>query len=167
MAWAPALSAWRRKSLPAASQIWSPAPVPGLPWKDSAEKPRLTASRPSLLASLRRWRCCGFGHCQCSVLRRKNLGGHPPDICFAHLVHPIHLAKQLAPIAVARLDGAQVLRQPFVIGQAADQICADPPFHPLRLFIPAILLYQLVDFLVHRGANFLRRVPAAGHHEKG
>src|ERR1035441_22790 len=47
---------------------------------------------------------------------------NPPDVGLGHLVHAVEIAEQLAPIAVTRLVGCKLLRQPLVAGQPANQV---------------------------------------------
>src|SRR5664279_4614 len=65
----------------------------------------------------------------------ENLGRHSPDVGLGDPVHAVEIAEQLAPIAVTRLIGRQLLRQPLVAGEPANQVGFGTRLEHLQLFV--------------------------------
>src|SRR5208283_1433580 len=65
----------------------------------------------------------GLNHADGAISCRERLVRDAPDIGLGHLVHTIEITKKLTPIAVVRLVGRELLRQSFIAGEAANQVC--------------------------------------------
>ena len=97
-----------------------------------------------------------------AVVVQEDLVGHAPDVGFGHLVYTVEVSEQLAPIAVARLVDGELLRQPFIAGQAAEQIRLGARLEHLQLFVGYVLRLQLFDLLLNALAAIPRRMSGSG-----
>src|ERR1700682_5324373 len=88
---------------------------------------RLRWCRLAVRGSVRRRR--GLDDGDRAVVLHKYLVGHAFDVFLADLVEFIHFAEQLTPIAIAKLIGRQVLRQPRIVSEAADETCFSARLH--------------------------------------
>src|ERR1035441_9914393 len=102
---------------------------------------RSFAGRRTRLAARR----LGLNDADRAVRLRENLVRNPPDVGLGDLIHAVEIAEQLSPIAVARLIGCKLLRQPLVTGEPTNQVGLGTRLKHLQLVVDNILRLQLVD----------------------
>src|SRR6266568_2970291 len=107
-----------------------------------------------------------FDHAYRAVGSHKGLVGCAPDVGLGHLVNPLDLAKDLAPVPEARLSGAQLQGQALVAGQPADQIRLGPRLDALEFLVGDVFVLDSFQLRMKGLTDFLGRMPRRWHRPK-
>src|ERR1035437_8057755 len=96
--------------------------------------------------------------CAGTVALNEDLAGDAAHIALTDFVNPVQFAEEFAPVAVAGLIFGELVREPFVVGEAAEQASARACLEHLEFLVADVRSFQLVDFFMDRVTHFVGRM---------